>query len=169
MMCSDFLNRRSACLLGRELIHVSGEAKNTSGREGGCIGTSGRGAWGISLGVGCISTSMGSSLGQILTGSSLGQTSFEGGQLEGCMGDPELIGDHIMRGEGLVPKWGDNREEGFWYTARKLRGENALSMRRRYSPLDGYGGRDSGVSGISSSPPSSSPGVQEPASEEPVG
>ena len=42
------------------------------------------------------------------------------------------------------------------------------SMRIIQSPLDGYGGRDSGVSGISSSPPSSSCGVQEPASEEPV-
>lgn len=40
---------------------------------------------------------------------------------------------------------------------------------RSHSPLDGYGGRDSGVFGISSSPPSSSCGVHEPASEEPVG
>lgn len=55
-------------------------------------------------GVGCISTSTGSSLGQILTGSSLGQTPLEGGQLEGCMEGSELLGDHIMRGEGLVPK-----------------------------------------------------------------
>ena len=55
------------------------------------------------MGVGCISTSTGSSLGQILTGSSLGQTSFEGGQLGGCMEDSEPIGDHMMRGEGLVP------------------------------------------------------------------
>lgn len=53
-------------------------------------------------GVGCISTSAGSSLGQILTGSSLGQPSFEGGQLWGCMEDSEPIGDHMMRGEGLV-------------------------------------------------------------------
>lgn len=56
------------------------------------------------MAVGSISTSTGSSLGQIFTGSSLGQTSFEGGQLGGCMEDSELIGDHIMRGEGLVPK-----------------------------------------------------------------
>ena len=55
------------------------------------------------MSVGCISTSTGSSLGQILTGSSLGQTSFEGGQLGGCMEDSEPIGDHMMRGEGLVP------------------------------------------------------------------
>lgn len=55
------------------------------------------------IGVGCISTSTGSSLGQILTDSSLGQPSFEGGQLEGCMEDSEPIGDHMMRGEGLVP------------------------------------------------------------------
>jgi len=53
------------------------------------------------MGVGCISTSTGSSLGQILTDSSLGQASFEGGQLECC--DSEL-GDHIIRGEGLVPR-----------------------------------------------------------------
>lgn len=42
-------------------------------------------------------------------------------------------------------------------------------MRRHLSPLDGYGGRDSGVSGTSSSIPSSSCGVQEPASEEAAG
>lgn len=58
-------------------------------------------------GVVCISTSTGSSLGQILTGSSLGQTSFEGGQLGGCMEDSEPMGDHMMRGEGLVPSWGE--------------------------------------------------------------
>lgn len=55
------------------------------------------------IGVGCISTSTGSSLGQILTESSLGQPSFEGGQLGGCMEESEPIGDHMMRGEGLVP------------------------------------------------------------------
>lgn len=54
-------------------------------------------------GVGCISTSTGSSLGQILPGSSLGQTSFDGGQLPG-MEDSEPMGDHRMRGEGLAPK-----------------------------------------------------------------
>lgn len=54
------------------------------------------------IGVGCISTSTGSSLGQILTESSLGQPSLEGGQLGGCMEDSEP-GDHMMRGEGLVP------------------------------------------------------------------
>lgn len=62
-------------------------------------------------GVGCISTSAGSSLGQILTGSSLGQPSFEGGQLGGCTDESEPMGDHIMRGEGLVPKLG--KSEGF--------------------------------------------------------
>ena len=68
---------------------------------------SGRGAGGMSArGVGCISTSTGSSLGQILTGSSLGHASFEGGQLGGCMDASEPIGDHKMRGEGLVPKLG---------------------------------------------------------------
>lgn len=38
-------------------------------------------------------------------------------------------------------------------------------MNTRLLPLDGYGGSDSGVLGMSSSPPSSSPGVHEPASE----
>lgn len=55
------------------------------------------------IGGGCISTSTGSSLGQIFTGSSLGQPSLEGGQLGGCMEESEPIGDHMMRGEGLVP------------------------------------------------------------------
>lgn len=68
---------------------------------------SGSGAGGISSRfVGGISTSTGSSLGQILPGSSLGQASFEGGQLEGCMEESEPIGDHKRSGEGLVPKRG---------------------------------------------------------------
>lgn len=82
-----------------------------SGREGGCMDWSGRGAGGMSAsGVGSISTSAGSSLGQILTGSSLGHTSFEGGQLGGCTDESEPIGDHIIRGEGLVPKIGKGEE-----------------------------------------------------------
>lgn len=98
-------------LLGRELIHVSGEANKASGRGGGCMMGSGRGAGGMSgRGVGCISTSTGSFLGQILTGSSFGQASFEGGQLGGCMEESEPIGDHMMRGEGLVPKLGKREE-----------------------------------------------------------
>lgn len=91
-------------LLGRELIHVSGVANRVSGSGGGCIAWSGKGAGGMSaMGVGCISTSTGSSLGQIFTDSSLGQPSFDGGQLGGCMEESEPIGDHMMRGEGLVP------------------------------------------------------------------
>lgn len=62
------------------------------------------------IGVGCISTSTGSSLGQILTGSSLGQPSFEGGQLGGCMDDSEPIGDHIISGDGLVPESGQTED-----------------------------------------------------------
>lgn len=58
----------------------------------------------------CISTSTGSSLGQILIGSSLGQTSFDGGQLGGCMEESEPMGDHMIIGEGLVPE-GGKREE----------------------------------------------------------
>lgn len=62
---------------------------------------SGRGAGARSaMGVTCISTSGGS----ILTGSSLGQASLEGGQLGGGMEDSEPIGDHMMCGEG-VPEW----------------------------------------------------------------
>lgn len=87
--------------LGRELIHISGEANKLSGRGGGCKDGSGRVTGGMSCVVGCISTSTGSSLGQGLTGSSLGQTSFDGGQLGGCMDDSEPIGDHKMRGEGV--------------------------------------------------------------------
>lgn len=58
---------------------------------------SGRAAGGrSSSGAGCISMS---------TGSSLGQTS-----LEGCMGEFEGGGDHMMRGEGLVPVLGKRGE-----------------------------------------------------------
>lgn len=90
--------------LGRELIHISGEAKKASGKAGGCMEGSGRGA-GAMLGGGGwrISTSTGSCFGQISDGSSLGQTSFDGGQLGGCMEESEPIGDHMMRGAGLVP------------------------------------------------------------------
>lgn len=99
--------RRKSYILGRELIHISGEANRVSGRGGGCIEWSGREVGGMSpSGVDCISTSTGSSLGQILTGSSLGQTSFEGGQLGGIE-DSEPMGDHMMRGDGLVPSWGE--------------------------------------------------------------
>lgn len=66
---------------------------------------SGRGGGGmLGRGVGCISTSAGSSLGQMSTGSSLGHTSLDGGQLEGCRDESEPVGDHMMRGEGLVPE-----------------------------------------------------------------
>lgn len=58
---------------------------------------------GLTKATGCISTSTGSSLGQIFTGSSLGQDSFEGGQLEGCVECSEPMGDHMMRGDGLGP------------------------------------------------------------------
>lgn len=90
-------------LLGRELIHVSGVANKASGNEGGCIMGSGIVVGGMSaIAGGCISTSTGSSFGHTLVGSSLGQTSFEGGQLAGCIEVSEH-GDHRIRGDGLVP------------------------------------------------------------------
>ena len=76
-----------------------------SGMEGGSM----MGLWGgagvnSSRGMGCISTSTGSSLGHTLQGSSLGiQPSTDGGQLWGWLDDSEPDGDHMIRGEGLVP------------------------------------------------------------------
>lgn len=87
--------------LGKELIHISGEANITSGMGGGGMSSGGGGA--ISRGEGCISTSKGSSLGHSLT-SSLGHTSTDGGQLGGWRGDTDPGGgDHIRA--GLVPDW----------------------------------------------------------------
>lgn len=114
---------------------------------------SGRGAGGSSSRFeGGISTSAGSSLGQFLPGSSLGQTSFEGGQLEGCMEESEPIGDHKRSGEGLVPKRGKMNR----FLCFPINSSTYLYQYKgcKQSPLDGYGGRDSGVSG--SSPKSSS-------------
>lgn len=74
-----------------------------SGKWGGCMMGLGSGVGVISVGV--ISTSTGSSLGHTWEeGSSLGiQPSTEGGQLWGWLEESELDGDHMMRGEGLVP------------------------------------------------------------------
>lgn len=84
--------------LGKELIHISGEANIMSdmGREG--MSSGGGGA--ISSWEGCISTSKGSSFGHGLI-SSLGHTSTDGGQLGGWRGDTDPGGDHIR--VGLVP------------------------------------------------------------------
>lgn len=116
-------------LLGRELIHISGEANKASGRDGGCMEGPGRGTGGMSTrGVGCISTSKGSCLGQILTGSSFGQTSFEGGQLGGCMEVSEPIGDHKIRGDGLVPDWRKTGESTRCFKIQK-QGQHRRSRR----------------------------------------
>lgn len=98
----------SADILGRELIHISGEANSVSVRVGPCIEVSARAAEdGMSAsGVGCISTSTGSCFGQTLIGSSLGHALIGWGQLAGGgMEDSEPIGDHKLRGGGLAPGW----------------------------------------------------------------